>query len=123
VGTEGDEAAGLFTLMTAQDALHCTLQVIVAKLLEDAVEITECDLMSFKKRLLCRMRKSPMIGTTAGHRTHLEHLQLHALTTNQCPGFIPINLPFNAPVITLRHERLAGNQPQLLPPALDIAAN
>src|ERR1700675_2343777 len=85
VGTKGDEAAGLFTLMTAQDALHCALQVIVAKLLEDSAEITECHLMSFKKRLLCCMRKRPMIGAAAGHRTHLEHLQLDPLGTNQCP--------------------------------------
>src|SRR5471032_208060 len=62
-------------------------------------------------------------GAAAGHRTHLEHLQLDALAANQRPGFIPINLSFDAPVITQRHERLAGNEPQLLPPALHIATH
>jgi hypothetical protein len=96
VGTEGDEAAGLFALMPAQDALHHALQVIVAKLLEDAAEIAEDHLMSLKKRLLRCMRKRPMIGAAAGHRAHLEHLQLDALATNQRPGFIPIDLSFHA---------------------------
>jgi hypothetical protein len=59
--------------------------------------------------LLRCMRKRPMVGTAAGHGTHLEYLQLDALAGNQCPGFIPIDLPFDAPVVTLRHERLAGN--------------
>src|ERR1700684_1819324 len=65
VGTEGDEAAGLFALMSAQDALHRALQVIVTKPPEDAAEIAECHLVSFKKRLLCCMRKRPMIGAAA----------------------------------------------------------
>src|SRR5215472_11533193 len=109
--------------MTAQDLLHRTLEVVVAKHTEDALKIGKGQLMRLEKRLRCGMSVSPMVGRTTGHRPHLEDLQLDALATQNRPGLIPIHLRFRAPRIALWYEYFAMFQSQLLPPALHLAAN
>ena len=123
VRSEGDETARLLTAISAQDLLHCTLQVVIAEHAKDAAEVAKCQLMSLEKCLLGGMSIGPVIGRTAGHRAHLEDLQLDAFATQNGPGFIPIHLRFRAPRVRLRHEYFAALQPQLLPPPSHVAAN
>ena len=47
VGTEGDEAAVFLPLISMQDLLYRTLQVVVAQRLEDTVKIAEGQLVRF----------------------------------------------------------------------------
>ena len=94
VRSEGDEAARLLTAMSAQDLLHRTLQVVIAKHTKDAAEVGKRQLMRLEKCLLCGMSIGPMIGRAAGHRAHLEDLQLHAFTTQNRP-----RLRTNPPVL------------------------
>ena len=79
--------------------------------------------MRLKKCLLCGMRISPVVGRAAGHRAHLEDLQLDPFAAQNRPGFIPIHLCFRAPRVRLRHEHFAVFHSQLLPPTPHITAD
>ena len=79
--------------------------------------------MRFKKCLLGCMGIGPVIGRAAGHRAHLEDLQLDPLAAQNGPGFIPIHLRFRSPGVRLGNEHLAMFQSQLLPPAPHITAD
>jgi hypothetical protein len=80
VRPKGDEAAGLLSLISAQDLLHRTRQVVITQEAEDAIEIAKRQFVCFQKRLLRGMRVSPVIRCSAGHRAHLENLQLDPLS-------------------------------------------
>jgi hypothetical protein len=108
--------------MSAEDALHGALQVVIAQGAEDAAEVCECPLMGFREGLLCGVRLSPVIGRAAGHRPHLEDLQLYSITTQQSKGFISIDLRFRAPLAGLCHENFPMFQTRLLPSPLYITA-
>jgi hypothetical protein len=123
VRTEGDEPTGLFPARSAQHLLHRTLQVVVAQDAEDAPKISERMLVRFQKSLLRGMRVSPVESSAAGHRPHLEDLQLHPLAAEDRPGFIPVHLRFGTPGITLRNEYLVYFQSQLQSPPVHITAH
>ena len=73
--------------------------------------------------MLRGMEIHSMIGSAAGHRTHLEHLQLHAFATQDRPDFVPVHLPFRPPLVGLWHEHFAVLQSQLLRATLHVAAH
>src|ERR1700730_14990934 len=79
--------------------------------------------MRLKKCVLCDLCISQMIGRAAGHRSHLEDLQLGALTTQNRPGFIPVHLCFRAPRVRLRYEYFAAFYSQLLTETLHVPAD
>src|ERR1035437_1213978 len=111
VRTEGDEAAGLFPPMATQDLLHRTRQVIVAEKPENPAKVAERQLVGFKKCLLCGVRVGSVKRSAAGHRTHLEDLQLGAFTVKIGVCLVPIHLRFHAPVVALRNKNLVPAQP------------
>jgi hypothetical protein len=59
------------------------------------------------------MQVSPMERRPAGHRSHREHLHPGSLVAEIDPGFIPVDLSFLGPAVTLRHKRLPPQQTQL----------
>lgn len=112
------EQAGQKVQLVLADSGYCSEEN-----LRKAAEVGERELMPFKKCLLCGVRISPMIGSSAGHRSHLEDLQLGAFTTQNRPGFIPIHLCFRAPRVCLRYEYFAALYSQLLSATLHIPAD
>src|SRR6266851_5101113 len=86
VRPEGNESRGLFALISPQNLLHRTLEVIVAKRSEYSAEISERQLVGFQISLL-------------------------PLSADLCVGFIPVHLCFCAPRIRLRNEGLSTGQP------------
>ena len=59
------------------------------------------------------MQVSTVERRTAGHRSHREHLHAGPLVAEIDPGFIPVDLGFLSPDVTLRHKRLTPHQTQL----------
>ena len=87
--------------------------IIAAEQSKHAAEVSKGELVRFQECLLCRMRVSPMERRPAGHRSHSEHLHPGSLVTEIDPGFIPVDLSFLGPAVTLRHKRLPPQQTQL----------
>src|SRR5664279_3554785 len=110
VRSKRNEAARLLPLMPTQDPLHRTRQVVVAQQPEEPVKIAKRPLVRFQKCLLCGMGIGSVIGSPAGHRAHLEYLQLDPLPTQNRPGLIPVALRFHAPGIALRYKYLPRDQ-------------
>ena len=123
VRTERNEAGCHPPLVAAQDLLHRTRKVIVAKLATHAAEVVEGQLMRIEKRLLRGSQIGVMKRRTAGHRTHRKHLQLDPFALQIGARFIPVNLDLDAECVALRHERLATSQALLLLAPLHILAN
>ena len=123
VRTESNEAAGLFAPIAAQYLLHRTCKVIVAEKSENPAKIAECQLMSFKKCLLSSVCVGPVKCSAAGHRTHLEDLQLGTHAINIGVRFVPVHLRFHAPVVTLWNENFVSAEPRLPPLLVNIAAH
>jgi len=111
VRPEGHESRGLFALISPQNLLHRTLQVIVAKRRKYSAEIGERQLVGFEKSLLTGVRERAMEGSSAGHTPHAKQISLLPLSADLCVGFIPVHLCFCAPRIRLRNEGLATGQP------------
>src|ERR1700757_241763 len=114
VRTKGDEASRLLSLIAAQNLLHCARQVVVTKPPKDATEIMKCQLVCLQKCLLRGSQIGAMKGRATGHRTHREPLQLALFSPQLCPGFIPVALRLDAPLVALRHKGLAPEQSQCL---------
>jgi len=79
--------------------------------------------MCFQKSLLRSVRVGPMISAAAGHRAHLENLELDPFATQNRVSFVPIHLRFHAPFIALGNEHLALQQSQLLAPTPHISTD
>src|ERR1700738_565277 len=111
VRPEGHESCGLFALISSQNLLHRTLEVIVAKRSEYSAEIGERQLVGFEKSLLTGVRERAMKSSSAGHTPHAKQISLLPLSADLCVGFIPVHLCFCAPRIGLGNEGLAASQP------------
>ena len=114
VRTEGNEASRLFPPMSAQNLLHRRGQVVIAKLAEHAAKVGERQLVRFQKRLLGGMQIGAVKRRSARHAAHRKHLQLDSLAAQIGIGFVPIDLRFHAPGITLRNAGLAHHQPSAI---------
>jgi len=79
--------------------------------------------MRFEECLLCRMQVSPVKRRPAGHRPHREHLHPGPLVAEIDPGFIPVDLSFLGPAVTLRHKRFPAQQTQLAAPLAHMIAH
>jgi hypothetical protein len=104
-------------------SLHCARQVIIAEDPENPAKVAERQLVSFKKCLLCGVRVGPVKRPAAGHRTHLEDLQLGAFTVKIGVCLVPIHLRFHAPVVALRNKNLVSAQPLQPLLAVNVAAH
>ena len=113
VRAERHEPHRLLPPIAAQDLAHRTGQIVVAQQVKYAAEVGKGVLVRFEERLLCRVQVGPVERRPAGHRAHREHLHLGPLVAEIDPGFIPVDLSFLSPAVTLRHERLAPQQPHL----------
>ena len=109
--------------MAAQNLLHRTFKVVVPQDMKNTTKKGECQLVRFKKRLLSRVRISPMKGRSASHRAHAEHVHLARLAIEQHPAFIPVHLRFAAELIGLRHKDLVPKQAHGRLARTDIPAN
>jgi hypothetical protein len=101
---------GLLTLISPQNLLHCTLEVVITKRREYSAEISKRQLVCFEKSLLTGVRECAMEGSAAGHTPHLKQISLLPLSADLCVGFIPVHLCFCAPRIRLRNEGLSTGQ-------------
>jgi hypothetical protein len=77
--------------------------------------------MGLQKRLLRGVKIRRMKCSTARHAAHREEVRGLAAIVEVHRGLVPIHLAFAAPVIALRHERLACGQPQLFLAPLHVA--
>src|SRR5208283_1103936 len=112
--TESDQPVGLLALVSAQDLFHRALQVVVAQPPEHSAEIVEGLLMRFQKSLLRGMEIRGVKRPAARHAAHRKKIRDLAALGELHRGFVPIHLGLHAPVVTLRHERLARRNTQLL---------
>ena len=72
VRAKGNEALRLLALMTAQDLLHRTTEIVITQPREHPTETREGPLVCFQKRLLTRMRISTVKPATSRHAAHAE---------------------------------------------------
>ena len=114
VRTKSDQPVGLLALVPAQNLLHRALQVVVAQPPEHSAEIVKGPLVRFQKRLLRGVKIRSMKRSAARHAAHREKMCGLAALLELHRGLVPIHLGLHAPVVTLRHERLARRHPQLL---------
>src|SRR5215469_10407778 len=77
--SEGNESRGFFSLVPAQNFLHCALQVVVAQNREYSTEIEKRSFMRFQKCLLAGVREGAMESSSAGHAPHAKHIGLLSL--------------------------------------------
>src|ERR1700738_618763 len=109
VRTESNEPCSLLPLMSPQDFLSRTLQVVVTQYAEHPAKISECQLVRFQECLLVGMWIGPMKCAAARHAAQAKQACLARFTVELRPAFIPIHLPLVTPRVRLRHE---GFQPQ-----------
>src|SRR5579859_5007691 len=114
VRTKGDQPVGLLALVPAQNLFHRNLQVVVAQPPEYPSEIVKGLLVRFQKRLLRGVKIRGVKRPAARHAAHREKMRGLAALVELHRGLIPIHLGLHAPVVTLRHERLARRHTQLL---------
>src|SRR6516165_1283644 len=110
---ERHEPHRLLPPVAAQDLAHSTRQIVIAKQPEHAAKVGKSVLVRFEKRLLCRMQISAVERRPAGHRSHRKHLHTRSLVAEIDPGFIPVDLSFLSPDVTLRYKRLPPHQTHL----------
>src|ERR1700674_1704591 len=121
--SEGDKSCSLFSLVSAQNFLHRTLQVVIPKSFENSQEIGEPQFVRFQKRLLAAVRKGAMERSSTGHAAHAEYVGLLSLSVDIGVRFIPVHLRFLPPGVRLRNERLLFDQSQFHLPLPNIATN
>ena len=68
--------------------------------------------MCFQKSLLRRVQVGAMKGCSARHTTHRKNLKLDSFARQIGIGFVPINLRFHAPGVTLWNTRFSHQQAQ-----------
>ncbi len=118
--TKSHEARRLLASRAAQNPLHRRREIIVPQCPKHPAKVGQGQLVRFQKRLLRRAPIGAMKGRAARHRAHREHLQLHALAVHLGPRLVPVHLRFLAPVVALRHERLALLQSKLALALLNV---
>jgi hypothetical protein len=121
--SESDESCRLFSLVSAQNLLHCTLQIVIPKSFENSQEISKPQFVCFQKRLLAAVRKRAMESSSTGHAPHAKYVGLLSLSADIGVSFIPVHLRFLPPGVRLRNERLVLDQSQLNLPLANIATN
>ena len=121
--SEGDESCRLLPLVSPQNLLHCTLQVVIAKSFENPQKIGKPQFVRFQKRLLAAVREGTMKSSSTSHAAHAEYVGLLSLSADIGVSFIPVHLRFLPPGVGLRNERLALDQSQLNLPLANIATN
>src|ERR1700733_531576 len=104
--SESDESCRLFSLVPAQNLLHCTLEIVITTKTEYTPEISKGPLVRLQKCLLTGVREAAMEGSSTGHASHAEHISLLSLSADICHGLIPRHLRFYPPTVRLRYERL-----------------
>jgi hypothetical protein len=121
--TECNEAGRLLAAVPLQDPFYCRFQIVVSEAFENSAKSPECQFMPFEKCLLCGPKVRSMIRAAASHAAHLENLQTGPFSPEISIGFVPINLPFRSPGITLRYTRLAPYEAQGKSALADIFAD
>src|SRR5215468_1535459 len=121
--SEGNESRGFFSLVPAQNLLHCALQVVVAQDREHSTEIEKRSFMRFQKCLLAGVREGAMESSSAGHAPHAKHIGLLSLFPDVRVGFVPVHLGFLSPTVRLRNERFLPHQLQLNFSLANVASN
>src|ERR1700719_884381 len=121
--SEGDESCRLLPLVTPQNLLHRTLQVVIPKSFENSHEIGKPQFVRFQKRLLAAVREGAMERSSTGHAAHAKYVRLLSLSPNIGVRFIPVHLRFLPPSVGLRNESLVLDQSQLNLPLANIATN
>jgi hypothetical protein len=121
--SESDESCRLFSLVTPQNLLHRTLQVVITKGFEDSQEIGKPQFVRLQKRLLAAVRKGAMESSSTGHAAHAKYVGFLSLSADIGVSFIPVHLRFLPPGVRLRNERLVLDQSQLNLPLANIATN
>ena len=79
--------------------------------------------MCIQKGLLCRPWICPVEGSPACHTPHGKELQFLAFTAVLNLRLIPVNLPLDAPLITLWYTDISLDQAQLVLPLTDIPSD
>src|ERR1700745_3381905 len=74
--SECDESCRLFSLVSAQYLLYCTLEIVIPTKSEYSPEIGKGSLVPLQKCLLTGVRKAAMEGPSTGHAAHAEHINL-----------------------------------------------
>src|ERR1043165_1352541 len=74
VRSEGDETLRLLPLMSPQNLLHRTFQIVEPQQSENSPEMLESQLVRFQESLLAGVRVRSMERAPAGHRPHAEHV-------------------------------------------------
>src|SRR4029077_5767541 len=108
--SEGDESGGLLSLVSSQNLLHGTREVVITAESEYAAKIAKRPFVRFQKRLLTCMWEGAMERSSAGHAPQAEHIGQLSLSTDIREGFIPVHLRFRAPRIRLGNERLVPDE-------------
>src|ERR1035441_2108707 len=111
--SEGNESRGLFSLVSAKNLLHCTLEIVIATKTEYTAEIGKGPLVRLQKRLLTCVWEAAMECSSTGHASHAKHISLLSLSADLSQRLIPVHLRFYAPAVRLRNERLVLNEFQL----------
>src|SRR5271155_550634 len=109
---KGDEAFRFLPLLSAQDLLHRTAQIVVPQHGEDAPEVRERPLVRFQKGLLAGVRIGAVKPRPTGHAAHAEDINLLPFALDLHPGFVPVDLTLLPKTVRLRNEGLAAQQPQ-----------
>src|ERR1700691_4927080 len=109
--SECHESHGLLSLVPPQNLLHCTLKVVIPHHCKYSTKIEKRSFMRFQKRLLAGVRKGAMKRSSTGHAAHAKYVGQLSLAADIRVCFIPVHLRFSAPIVGLRNERLALEQP------------
>ncbi len=109
--SECDESRRLFSLVSAQYLLYCTLEIVIPTKSEYSPEIGKGPLVPLQKCLLTGVRKAAMECSSAGHAAHAEHISLLSFSLDIGGSFVPVHLRFLSPNVGLRNECLALQQP------------
>src|SRR5260370_3372896 len=123
MGSEGDESYGLLSLVTPENLLHRTFQVVVTESREYSTEIDKRLLMCFQKCLLAGVRKGAMEGSSTGHAVHAKYVRQLPLSADIRVRFIPVHLRFSAPSVELWNVRIALEQRKHDLPFANVASN
>src|ERR1700684_2536095 len=121
--SESDESRRLFSLLSAQNFLYCTLEIVIPAKSAYTPEISKGPLVRLQKRLLTGVREAAMEGSSTGHAAHAEHISLLSVSADISRRLIPVHLRFYPPAVRLGDECLVLNEVQLNLPLANITTN
>src|SRR5580698_1106415 len=123
VRPKGDEPAGFFTPLPAQNLLYRRTEIVISQPVEDPVVVSEGQFVRLQKCLLRGVNKSAVKSRAAGHTPHRKDLQFRSFAGQICESLVPIHLRLAAPVVTLRNEGLMNRNAEGDLPQMDILPN